>query len=203
MNIIQWKVTSGCTSLGNGCLSCPSLWEYRENNWDYSAKEHPELIDLPFKITEPTTFLVSLGSDLFHEGVSDKFIEKVFRVMGLNSEHRFEVCTKRAERLEQIADKLVWSDNILVGVGVESKDQAWRIKNLQKVPAKTKYVSFAPILGDMGKLDLTGISIAGGRKEDWGLKRPFNKEWLDNLKIQCEAQNVEWTDALETYSGGA
>ena len=67
-------------------------------------------------------------SDLFHKDVPDEFIIKVFEVMNKASWHTFQVLTKRAERLEKIAPKLNWTQNIWLGVTVESKKNIFRIE---------------------------------------------------------------------------
>ena len=41
-------------------------------------------------------------SDLFHQDVPEEFIQRVFDVMGRADWHRFQVLTKRAERLADL-----------------------------------------------------------------------------------------------------
>ena len=58
------------------------------------------------------------------------------------------------------------------------------------VSAKTRFLSCEPILSDLGTLDLTGIGwvIVGG--ESGNQARPMKKEWVLNIKRQCEEQGV-------------
>ena len=65
-------------------------------------------------------FVNSMG-DLFHRDVPVEFIEKVFAVMGLADWHRFQVLTKRSERLAKLSPTLRWSSNIWMGVSVENE----------------------------------------------------------------------------------
>jgi protein gp37 len=143
-----------------------------------------------------TTYLVAVGSDLFHESVSDLFIEDVFAVMNA-SNHDFEIMTKRIERVAQM--DLDWSDNIKLGVSVESYHYSWRIKFLQKIQAKFKYVSAMPLLDSLGKIDLDGIHVVGASREDWGLFRPFKQEWMDVLKQQCNDQGVMFSESATLW----
>jgi len=85
-------------------------------------------------------------SDLFHEDVPFDFIQKVFGVMSRARQHRFQVLTKRSERLEQLAEGVPWPGNVWIGVSVESADYAYRIEHLRHVPASTRFVSFEPLL---------------------------------------------------------
>lgn len=200
METLNWEITTGCGNLGGGCESCPSLLEYQRKGWDYSIQLHENRLTQPTKIKEPTVFTVSLGSDLFHESVPDEFIKRAFDVMNYVPEHTFEVITKRAERLVFIAKDLEWTPNISMGVTVESEKYKWRIDCLREVPAVVRFVSFLPVLGPVGKLNLDGIHIAGMGGEDWGLNRPCESAWLDEIERQCLEQGVEITSEFNMYS---
>ena len=199
METLNWTLTTGCENLGGGCESCPSMLEYKEKGWDYSIKMHPEELITPFILKEPKAFMVSFGSDLFHEGVSDEFIYEAFDVMRLSPQHTFEVITKRTERLKQMAPSLPWTGNIWIGTTVESRDVIGRIKDLQTVPAENKYLSFVPLLGDVGEVDLSGIKIASVQPETWGDHRPCEQSWIDNIEGQCDDQGVALTENFNLY----
>jgi len=53
----------------------------------------------PLRWKRPRRIFVNSMSDLFHEGVPDDFIDKVFAVMALTPQHTYQVLTKRAERM--------------------------------------------------------------------------------------------------------
>jgi protein gp37 len=76
-------------------------------------------------------------SDLFHDEVPVSYIQKVFAVMVSADWHRFQVLTKRAERLEKLSSKLRWEPNIWMGVSVESNAYRGRI-GPTKVPCPPK-----------------------------------------------------------------
>ena len=77
-----------------------------------------------------------------------------------------------------------------MGVTVEKADYKHRIDDLQKTDAKIKFLSCEPLLGDLGKLDLTGINwvICGG--ESGPNARPCHPDWVRNIQKQCQEQNV-------------
>ena len=63
-------------------------------------------------------------SDLFHERVSDSFVEKVWQVMRQTPHHNYQILTKRPDRMAdfvktKIADIL---PNVWLGTSVESSD---------------------------------------------------------------------------------
>ena len=103
-------------------------------------------------------------SDLFHKNVPFEYIQKVFGVMKRADWHRFQVLTKRGERLEQVAESLEWTSNIWMGVSVENAKYTSRIENLLSTGAAIKFLSLEPLLGPLDDLDLTNIDwvIVGG-----------------------------------------
>ena len=61
---------------------------------------------------------------------------------------------------------------------------------LRNIEAPVRFISAEPLLEDLGKLDLTGIHwvIAGG--ESGNQARPMLREWVVNIRNQCELANV-------------
>jgi protein gp37 len=62
---------------------------------------------------------------------------------------------------------------------------------LQQVNGKL-FLSVEPQIGEIKNIDLTGIGwvIQGG--ESGQGKRPFNLQWADRLRLECQAQNVPY-----------
>ena len=64
---------------------------------------------------------------------------------------------------------------------------------LKKLPAKTKVISMAPILGPFSTdIDFEGIDAVGIVPETWGYKRPYDPEWGENIRRQCLEQEVSF-----------
>ena len=175
------------------------MWEYREKGWDYSIKEHYGALHLPSFVSEPSVFAVALGSDLFHKDVSSEMIRKAFKIMNQEYRHGFELLTKRSERLLEMSSELEFTDNISIGVTVESGEFVNRIEDLRKVKAYRKYVSFLPLLGPIGDVNLDGILSAVIKGEEWGLKRVCLKSWIDDIKSQCIDQGLNVLDGFYIY----
>ena len=129
-------------------------------------------------------------SDLFHKDVPDDFILDIFTTMRRAQQHQFQILTKRAERLAQISPELPWQKNIWMGVTVESADYKYRIDYLRYTAAHIKFISFEPLLSDVGELNLDEIGwvIAGG--ESGPGARPMKIEWVRNIREQCVNRKV-------------
>jgi protein gp37 len=70
---------------------------------------------------------------------------------------------------------------------------------LRKVNSEHRYISFLPLLGPIGDVNLDGISSAVIKPEEWGLKRVCLKSWIDDIKSQCVDQNVKVLDGYYIY----
>ncbi len=193
-----WNPVTGCTKVSPGCKHCYAermagrlramgLWEYR-NGFEPSIQSHK--LELPLRWRTPRTIFVNSMSDLFQEDVPRSYIGAVFRVMREASWHRFQVLTKRAERLESLDHELVWAPNIWMGVSVESAEYAWRIDCLRHTGARVRFVSIEPLLGPIEGLDLSGIHwvIVGG--ESGPGARAMEPAWARSVRDQCVRAGV-------------
>jgi protein gp37 len=156
----------------------------------FKLTEHPQVVADPLKWKKPQTIFVNSMSDLFHQDVSVEFIQAVFKVMREAHWHKFQVLTKRAERLAELNSQIEWADNIWMGVSVENSDYVYRIDHLRKTSATTKFLSLEPLLGPLPNLNLEGIdwAIVGG--ESGPKSRPIKEEWVTEIRDQCVASGT-------------
>jgi len=193
-----WNPVTGCTKISPGCQNCYAermskrLLAMGQKNYrnGFKVTTHKHVLDLPFKWKKPQTIFVNSMSDLFHEDVSNDFICNVFNIMNKVSWHTFQILTKRSERLLKMSDKLTWGKNIWVGVSVESAEYKFRLDLLRKTKAQVKFISFEPLIGNIGKVNLRNIDwvIVGG--ESGPKARCMSPVWVANLRDQCLAQKV-------------
>jgi protein gp37 len=189
-----WNPTVGCTKVSPGCDHC---YAERLTRRFASTFPHgftltlrPEQLDAPRRWRRPRLVFVNSMSDLFHRDVPDAYLQQVFEVMASCPQHRFQVLTKRAERLARVAARLPWPSNVWVGVSIETRDYLWRADYLRRVPAAVRFISAEPLLGDLGAIDLSGIGwlIAGGESQAGA--RPAELDWFRSLRDQCHAAGV-------------
>lgn len=192
-----WNPVTGCTEVSPGCAHCYAKTfaeRFRgvpghpyENGFDLQLR--PERLSQPLRWKKPRTIFVNSMSDLFHEDVPDEYIQQVFDVMKSAGHHRFQVLTKRSERLAELAPSLPWPENVWMGVSVENQRFADRVDDLRQVRASVRFLSCEPLLGPLD-LDLTRIDwvIAGG--ESGPGARPMQLEWVLSLRDQCAAASV-------------
>ena len=193
-----WNPVTGCKKISPGCKNCYAerlskrLKAMGQANYrnGFTLTLQPQMLELPLKWKKPQTIFVNSMSDLFHTEVPLDYIRQVFDVMNRAHWHRFQVLTKRAERLEEISSDLNWSSNIWMGVSVENQKYVHRIDHLRRTGAKIKFLSLEPLIGPLKGLNLKGIdwAIVGG-ESGYGF-RPVKEEWVLEIRKQCEDFDV-------------
>ncbi len=150
----------------------------------------PQMLDLPLRWKRPQTIFVNSMSDLFHRDVPLDYVKRVFQVMRQAHWHRFQVLTKRADRLAELDRELAWTSNIWMGVSVESSKYVERIDRLRQTRAHVKFLSLEPLLGPLPGLDLCTIDwvIVGG--ESGPKARAMDEAWAVEIRDQCRRAQV-------------
>lgn len=195
---LTWNPVTGCTKVSPGCKYCYAeimskrlkamgIAKYKD---EFQIRIHPESLTIPFTWKKSKVVFVNSMSDLFHPDVPFDYIQAVFSIMNQTPQHIYQVLSKRSERLLELASKLNWTDNIWMGVSVESEEFTFRINDLSRTGAKTKFLSIEPLIGKVETLILDQIDwvIVGG--ESGHKARPVEKEWIESIKLKCVANNV-------------
>lgn len=191
-----WNPVTGCTKASAGCMHCYAetmsrrlkamgVLKYQNG---FTVTLHEGALNEPKKWRKPRTIFVCSMSDLFHKDVPFEFVDKVMMVINETPQHRYQLLTKRADRMEAYFQTREVPKNVWIGVTVEAQTSKSRIKNLRSIrQAPIKFLSCEPLLEDLGELDLNGIDwiIVGG--ESGNQARPMKEEWVLNIQQQCKS----------------
>lgn len=190
---MTWNPVTGCTKVSSGCKNCYAermarrLQAMGQPNYrkGFQVTLHPHALEKPLELKRPQVIFVNSMSDLFHEAIPESFIQQVFEVMRRASWHHFQVLTKRAARLSELAPRIDWPANVWMGVSVEDKHNIQRIDHLREVGASLKFLSLEPLIGPLPGLHLAGIDwvIVGG--ESGPRSRPIKEEWVLEIRDRC------------------
>ncbi len=98
--------------------------------------------------------------------------------------------TKRSDILLHHHKELNWTHNIWMGVSIEDKRVKYRIDDLRRTNAKTKFLSCEPLIAPLHRLNLKKIDwvIVGG--ESGRKPRPMEVDWVLDIQQQCEKAKV-------------
>jgi protein gp37 len=192
-----WNPVAGCSMISPGCTNCYAmrmaallqsmdLPAYRGTTrksggrpvWTGKINLIEKALDVPLRWRKPRKIFVNSMSDIFQDGVPDEFIQRVWRVMLSADQHVYQVLTKRPDNMRDVLKRIgVRSPpHIWLGTSIENADHAYRISELSDVPANVRFVSFEPLLGAVGKVDLSGVH--------WRA-RPMETAWVSEIKSQC------------------
>jgi protein gp37 len=198
-----WNPVRGCSKISPGCKHCYAerfAERFRgvaghpyEQGFDFRLA--PERLADPLRWSDERMIFVNSMSDLFHEEVPDAYIQQVCEVMAHARWHIFQILTKRSDRLLSLLSGRLrgYCDmpHIWWGVSVENVKYGMpRISQLQRAPAKMRFLSIEPLLEDLGVIDLSGICwvIVGG--ESGPGARQLDSKWVRSIRDQCAKAKV-------------
>jgi protein gp37 len=196
----SWNPTRGCSHASAGCHNCYAerifhQYQHTEHPWtneyaDQNVSVHPEKLDEPYRIDEPVSIFVNSMSDLFHSLVPESFIRDVFAVMRNCPHIIFQILTKRPGRAAHMS--IEWPPNVWMGTSIEDERVVERLDLLRDCAAETLFISFEPLIGPVGDVDLTGYSwaIVGGESGPDDDRREMDHAWARAIYRQCRDQDV-------------
>jgi protein gp37 len=120
--------------------------------------------------------------------------ERLWDVIRQTPNLRWALLTKRTGNIARflLSD---WGDGwpqVILGATLENRNVLHRLDDLRYIPARARFISFEPLLEDLGEVDLSGISwaIVGGESGFADVVRVFRPEWAESLMNQCRDQGV-------------
>lgn len=194
----SWNPVTGCSKVSEGCKHCyaevmarrlKAMGQIKYSN-GFHVTTHEESLIEPLKWHKPQMIFVCSMGDLFHEKVPDDFIDRVMKTIEKTPQHRYQLLTKRADRMAVYFSNHPIPHNAWLGVTVECKSSIPRIDLIRKLNASVKFLSCEPLVEDLGKMNLDGINwiIVGG--ESGMQARPMKEDWALNVKQQAETMSI-------------
>lgn len=167
-----WNPITGCSKKSTGCQHCYAevmsrrlkamgLSKYANG---FSVTLHYELINEPYKWKQSHNIFVCSMSDIFHEDVPFDFVDNMFDVIRKTDQHRYQILTKRAERMAEYFETREIPDNVWLGVTVEAQSSRFRIDYLRNLQASVKFLSCEPLVEDLGNVDRHRLGHCRWRK---------------------------------------
>jgi protein gp37 len=206
-----WNPVSGCRIISPGCTNCYAMrMAARLQAMGHSSYEgvtrksggrpkwtgrlhlNDATLEIPLRWRKPRKIFVNSMSDLFQDGIPDAFIARVWETMGRADWHVFQILTKRPENMLRVITEndLPAYRNVWLGTSVESAAYKTRIQALRKVPAHVRFISYEPLVGAIGRVNMKDIHwvIVGG--ESGPHSRPMDEKWVEEIRGQSREQNV-------------
>ena len=158
-----WNPIVGCTgtkcAVAKECYARRTAKRFRQrcsDCYEFKPHLHPKRLGQTNTRKPRGIFVCSMG-DLFDTNLvtADKY--KVLREIIINYWNRYYLLTKQPQNLGMWRDyfdlRLCW-----IGVTVNRRSDLWRIDELRKNQSKVRFISFEPLMEDLGEVNLEGIN---------------------------------------------
>lgn len=208
-----WNPFVGCSIHTAGCTNCYAMKQaYRIEAFGtvphYAGVTHKingravwtgilnrgsdRAMNKPLTISGSAMIFVNSMSDFFHENADDAWRCEALDIMRQCPQHIFQILTKRPENIRAFLTRTgeAFPDNAWIGVTVENASTTHRVQTLRDISAAVRFISFEPLVGRVGDLDLTGIhwAITGG--ESGPRARHCNPDWVREILTWCDIYAV-------------
>lgn len=197
-----WNPVAGCTKIGPGCDNCYA--ERFAERWrgvsdhpyehGFDLRLWPSRLAQPAQWKKPRMIFVNSMSDLFHKEIPRAYIDQVFDAMERANWHVYQVLTKRSSLMRNYVRERYHGQpvptHIWLGVSVEDAAHKSRIEHLKQINSAARFISFEPLLGPIGDVDLSDVAwaIVGG--ESGPGARPMKGAWATELRHACHRDKV-------------
>ncbi len=201
-----WNPWHGCHMCSEGCQNCYVYFLDKRYGRDTSqVLKNKSGFSLPikkdrsgnWKLPKGSFVRVCMTSDFFLEE-ADEWREEAWNIIRSRPDLMFSLLTKRAERIKDCLPK-DWNDgwdNVSFSVSCENQKRLeQRIPYLLDLPAKHRWVSLKPFIGEIDMADYltTGkieTVLAGG--ENYRGSRPLHYEWVKKVYDACVENDVQF-----------
>lgn len=207
------KVGWFCEHASDGCRFCyaESMNRFRGNGVDY-VRQNRDRVEIfldekalakPLGWRKPRFIFPCSMTDIGADFVTGEMLAAMFCVMAETPQHTYQPLTKRPDRLCRLMNgpkshrhwhPKIWHRSVLpnvwIGASVEQRRHLDRLDHLRATPAALRWISFEPLLEDLGMIDLTGIGwvVVGG--ESGPRARPMHPDWARSVRDQCITAGV-------------
>lgn len=218
-----WNPWQGCTMVSAGCDNCYMFRDKRRYGQDPEivVRSAPRTFNKPLTWTEPELVFTCSWSDWFHKA-ADEWRPEAWDIIRRTPHLTYQILTKRSGRIARHLPS-DWGDgypNVWLGVSVENADTLYRVRHLLDVPARVRFISAEPLLGEIDftpylwgretpcancprdvdcecgyrpRSEIEGESYLGwiiAGGESGTPHRRMELEWLASIKRQCDDAGV-------------
>lgn len=200
-----WNPWHGCHKCSEGCQNCYAYFLDKRYGRDTNeVVRNKSDFNLPikkdrngnWKLPSKSFVRVCMASDFFIEE-ADAWRDEAWDYIRRRPDVTFSLLTKRAERIKDCLPH-DWGDgwdNVSFSVSCENQKRLeQRMPYLLDLPAKHRWVSLKPFVGEMdialyletGKIETV---LAGG--ENYLGSRPLHYDWVKRVHDACAENNVQ------------
>jgi protein gp37 len=195
------------------CSYCYVPSFYDRFGWETEPHLKLEAFGKARRRKKPTRYFLCSTHDLFGPWIPRSWIVGILSEASKLGTHTFLILTKYPERTLDFTNSIPW--NCWLGVTITKNEDLRRFWPLVFHRPRTKFISFEPLLGDIGDIHedilhrvnwiiVGALSLPGGRT-----KQP-EREWVESLLRQADQYkvrvfmkpNLKWENRREELPNG-
>jgi len=208
-----WDPVLGCSPCSLGCRICSSARRLSQKDPNHPLLKNTngvfhfngkieikeEVLGEVKSFKEKEQVFACGRSDLFHENIPDKFVEKIIATVATRPDCTFLVITKRPERMAKLLVGREIPKNLWLSISVERQNYAEERLPFFKNIKATRIVSAKPLLGllDLTSfMDVIDMVIVGGEYGKHAM--PMHPVWVNSILAQC----IAWHKPFSFHNWG-
>jgi protein gp37 len=197
----------GCRKVDSACQNC---YMFRlSKRWGIDptkvrlfniTRREQELVSWP---PEKRLIFVNDMTDTFGEFYSFELIEEWHQFFERHPEREFQLLRKRIGKAIVFYRSRPVPQNVCVGCSIGERKRLRRLDQLGRIDTKVRFVSFEPLIEDLGEFSLEGIqwAIVGGESDSRN-PRPMRPEWAEDIRKISRRDGVAfWFKQMGGRSG--
>lgn len=191
----------GCKKVSPGCKNCYAERDMKRFGKDFNTVTKAKGFDKPLSWKDPAMVFPCSWSDFFIED-ADEWRDDAWDIIRQTPHLTYQILTKR---VENIPDRLPadWGDgwdNVWLGVSVESQEYIHRAHALNQIPAKIRFVSAEPLLGEIYlSPHLTEYKVLAKAKRQ--ITKPYHGiDWViagGESGPNCRSMELDWARSIK------
>ena len=178
-----WNPIKGICPVG--CWYCYARRMHKRFGWDETIRLDSDELVRPMVLSISSKIFVCSTFEIFSPVVSH-LKDLVFQVIEKCPQHTFQILTKFPQNIDRPMPDNVWLGVSITGEKV--REDFHKIRDLEDAQAKTKFISYEPLLG----LPAIGLFdwIIIGRLTQHGHKYDPKKVWIEKIVRIAQEENI-------------
>lgn len=206
---IQWtdhtvNFWTGCQKVSAGCENCymHRIEDANGNNPKLVRRNSEQYIGNQLKKAKAGDRIFTCSMSDFFIKEADMWRKDAWDIIRKNKHLNWQILTKRPERIKECLPE-DWGegwDHVWLGVSIENQKYMYRLETLAKIPAKTRFISAEPLIGEVDFAPYPDVlkdfhwCIVGGESGNEEGKFSYREckiEWVEKIIQDLRGSSVK------------
>lgn len=198
---ISWNVVTGCNW---NCWYCYAKKLFTRFHKSFEPTFYPERLKELEKLKKPSKIFVCSVSDIFADWTKPEWKEAILNKIKEYPQHTYQLLTKQPQNIDKDYN---FRKNIWIGATITKQSEIKNINYIGQVKCGIRFISFEPLLEDVGELDLRHIDWIIIGKLTGSKKIKLEEKWVYNIISQARyfdipifiKNNLNWKEKIQEF----